>query len=127
MYRGEILLLKRSDEVTTYRGLWNTVAGYLDEARPLSYKVKQELEEELHITPDKIQSMETGEVFEIEDDDIGKTWIVHPVLIQLKERPTIKLDWEHTEYKWIPPETIGEYDVVPDLDKSFNYALETKE
>ena len=125
MYNDKILLLKRSEKVATYKGLWNTVAGYLDESAPLSHKVSEELAEELHITPEQVGSMKIGRIFEIKDTDINKTWIIHPVLVQLKEQPKIKLDWEHTEYKWISPDTIEQYEGVPDLGKSLNHALAT--
>lgn len=125
MSNKKILLLRRSGKVATYKGLWNTVAGYLDEAVPLSHKVSEELKEELHITPKQIESMKIGKIFKIKDTDINMTWIVHPVLVQIKERPKIKLDWEHTAYKWISPDTLEHYEVVPDLGKSLNYALAT--
>ena len=37
-FNDEILLLKRSDKVWTYKNRWNVVAGYLDEIKPLKEK-----------------------------------------------------------------------------------------
>ena len=48
-YKNEILLLKRSDKVRTYREKWNTIAGYLDEVKPLKEKVLEELREEIGV------------------------------------------------------------------------------
>jgi hypothetical protein len=38
--------------------------------------------------------------------------------VELKNKPEIKLDWEHTEYKWIKPGEFKEFETVPKLDKS---------
>lgn len=112
-YDDKILLMKRSDKVYTYRGKWNTVAGYLDEPRPLKYKILEELREEIGAGEDRIVSMKACGVYEFRDR--GNTWIVHPVLVELADS-RIKLDWEHTEYRWIRPEEMKDYDTVPHLE-----------
>ncbi|HDD36375.1 MAG TPA: hypothetical protein ENF50_02775, partial [Archaeoglobus veneficus] len=48
-YNNEILLLKRSNKVRTYKGKWNTVAGYIDEFKPLKEKILEELREEIGV------------------------------------------------------------------------------
>lgn len=122
-YKDKILLLKRSEKVSTYRGKWNTVAGYIDEIKPLEKKVLEELREELGIERGNILSMHIAGHFEFADPKIGKTWIVTPVLVEIRE-PKIALDWEHTEYVWIRPEELKNFDTVPNLDKSLEKALE---
>jgi len=114
----EILLLKRSEKVATYRGKWNVVAGYLDELRPVREKVLEELREEIGVSERDITSIRFGEPFEILDKSINKTWFVHPVLIELKEK-TCKPDWEHTEYRWIRPEELKDFDTVPNLARGW--------
>ena len=37
--KDKILLLKRSSKVSTYQGKWNTVAGYIDEPKPIREKI----------------------------------------------------------------------------------------
>lgn len=122
-HEDKILLLKRSDKVHTYRGKWNTVAGYLDELKPIHEKILKELNKELGIGKNAISSIHLGRPYEFADRDINKTWLVHPVLVELKERPEIKLDWEHTEFKWIEPEELKNFDVVPKLEESLKRAL----
>lgn len=122
-YQDEILLLQRSDKVGTYRRMWNSVAGYIDEAVPIEEKVMEELGEELGITKDMLKNLKIGETYQFYDADINKTWITVPCLAELHEKPEIKLDWEHIDYKWISPEELPKFATVPNLDKSLKNAL----
>lgn len=122
-YRDKILLLKRSDKVRVYQGLWNTVAGYLDEFRPLEEKAHEELREELGIITDLIKQTKLGKPYELNDNDVQKIWVIFPVLVELNKEPAIKLDWEHTEYQWINPSDLKNYDIVPGLDKTLAKVL----
>lgn len=117
-YEDMVLLLKRSDKVSTYKGKWNTVAGYLDEPKPVRKKVLEEIKEEVGIDEGNIFSIRLGEPYEFTDTEANKTWIVHPILVEMKNMPDIQLDWEHTEYKWVKPEELKNFDTVPNLDKS---------
>lgn len=116
---GSLLILKRSDEVGNYKGKWNAISGYLDELRPIREKVLEELHEEVGIDLQMIESLEFGEVYELPDEDIDKTWIIQPVLVGLNTKPDLKIDWEHTEYKWINPEDLVKHDCISGLDLSF--------
>lgn len=122
-FQGRILLLKRSERVGTYRGLWHTVAGYLDELKPLREKILEELEEELSLGRDLIGAIKIGEPFEFHDPALGKTWLVQPALAELNAEPRLKLDWEHTEHRWIRPEEIRSYPTVPKLEESLSRVL----
>jgi 8-oxo-dGTP pyrophosphatase MutT (NUDIX family) len=117
-YNKKILLLKRSDKVGTYRNKWNAITGYIDEKKPLIEKIYEEIEEELGIAKKNILSYKIGKSFEFEDKKINKKWIVYPAKIKLKILPKIKLDWEHIAYKWINPNDLINYDIVPELDLS---------
>ena len=120
-FKDKILLLKRSDKVLTYKGKWNTIAGYLDEVKPIEDKVKEELREEINVK--EFLSIKIGKYFKILDKKINKKWIVTPVLVELKDKPEIKLDWEHTEFEWIKPEEMKNYDTVVSLDKSLEKVI----
>ena len=123
-YKNEILLLKRSDKVRTYREKWNTIAGYLDEVKPLKEKVLEELREEIGVIEKNILNIKYGGSYKLKDKKINKIWIVHPVLVELKDKPEIVLDWEHTEYKWIKPKDLNKYDTVASLGETLNKVLE---
>jgi len=117
--KDEILLLKRSDEVRTYKNKWNTVAGYLDELKPIDEKALEELKEEIGLNPESITSLKTGKPFKIFDSKIRKTWFVHPILVKVKNKPKIRLDWEHSDYKWVKSKDLVKFDIVSNLSKSF--------
>ena len=123
MYDKKLLLLKRSDKVNAYKGKWNAIAGFIDEIVPLEKKIYEELEEELGIDKKHVSEIKVKEHFELYDEKINKTWIIFPVLALLKKEPEIKIDWEHTDYRWINPEEIKNYDVVPGLDENLKRAL----
>ena len=118
----EVLLLKRSNKVSTYKGKWNTVAGYLDELKPIREKVLEELKEEVGIEENIISSIHIGEPFKFTDKEINKTWLVCPSVVELLKKPEIKLNWEHTEFKWVKQDELSNYDTVPNLIRSFENA-----
>ncbi len=117
------LLLKRGDKVGVYKGRWNVVGGYLDEPKPVREKALVEVREELGIEEGDITSVRLGKSYVTLDKQIGRMWIVYPVLVELNSEPEIRLDWEHTEYRWIKPEELGDFDTVPDLGKGLESVL----
>ncbi|EKE16422.1 MAG: NUDIX hydrolase [uncultured bacterium] len=119
----EFLLLKRSDKVRAYQGKWNTIAGYLDEIKSVQDKALEEISEELGIVKDLVKNIKVAKYYEFNDEAIGKTWIINPVLVELKKKPKIKLDWEHTEYRWLKKENIKDFDIVSNLDDTLERAL----
>jgi hypothetical protein len=45
-------------------------------------------------------------------------FIVHPFLFDLK-RGRVRLDWEHTGFRWVAPSELARLDTVPGLAKVF--------
>ncbi len=123
-YGDHILLLKRGDQVRTYRGKWYTVAGYLDELKPVREKVLAELREEVGIGEEDIATLRIAAPQEITDSAIHKTWLFCPVLAVLKRKPEIRLDWEHTEARWIKPEEMSAFDTVPHTEECLQSAID---
>ncbi len=122
-YRDEILLLKRSNKVGNYKSKWNVVAGYLDSETPIREKVLQEVNEETGITEKDILSVKIFPPTIIKDTFLKKIFITHISLITLKSRPKIKLDWEHTEFKWVRLEDVSKFDTIPGLDKELKKVI----
>jgi 8-oxo-dGTP diphosphatase len=110
----EILLLRRSQQVGTYRGRWAGVSGYIEERDPLA-QAYTEIEEETGLTRENVQLLRTGEPLEVVDAEAERRWIVHPFLFGVREPARIRADWEHTETRWIRPKEIFGYETVPQL------------
>lgn len=115
---GEILLLRRSQQVGSYHGRWAGVSGFI-ETTP-DEQALTEIREETSLQPDDIQLIKKGEVLTIEDEELGVRWLVHPYLFHINDRHKIRTDWEHTETRWITPEDIGEFTTVPRLKETLD-------
>jgi len=50
-------------------------------------------------------------------------WRIHPFLFKISSPKKIKLDWEHTEYRWINPDELCDYDTVPYLCETLQTVL----
>ena len=127
--RGEVLLLRRSDDVGTYRGRWGGVAGHA-EGDP-DAAAREEIAEETGLL-DACTLVRAGEPFEFEDADAGgedgggKHWVVHPFLFDC-ERREADTDWETTEYEWVSPTEIPRRESVPNLWTSYERVAPTVE
>ncbi len=111
-YKNKFLLLKRSDKVLAYKNMWSTLAGFLDDDKSLEEKIKEELREEIGLEEKDIIKISLGTVYEIVDEKINRKWITHPALCEINT-PQVKLDWEHVDYRWITPDEIKNFDIVP--------------
>ncbi len=114
MNSNKILILKRSDKVSTYRGKWAGVSGYKEDLEPEKAALR-EIVEETGINDPKLKKY--GGYMLLRDKN--KLWKIHIFLWEVNEKE-IKIDWEHTEYRWIDPKKIDEYDTVPGLKEVIN-------
>jgi 8-oxo-dGTP diphosphatase len=121
--RGKILLLKRSPKVRSYQGRWCTVAGAIDQPKPIEDLAYAELKTELGLRPEDIERLVIGQPYEFSDPELKKHWRVLPMLARLRGTPRIEIDWEHTDFEWIMPEDLCNYDTVPRLEESMRRAL----
>ena len=96
---GKVLLLQRSSGMRSYPNHWCGVSGYLDDARSVEDKARQEMLEEVGIAGDRIVSMRRGTVLLQEAPDHGKSWLVVPVLVRVRDR-RYRLDWESQAAGW---------------------------
>ena len=120
---GEILILRRSQQVGTYQGRWAGVSGYIETTADEQALV--EIAEETGLSQEDIKLIKRGEPLSIEDKKLGVKWVVHPYLFRIKDRGKIKIDWEHKEARWIKPEAIGNYQTVPKLKETLARVYES--
>jgi nicotinamide-nucleotide amidase len=125
MSNKRILLLRRSNKVSTYKGLWAGVSGYAD--RPPDEQAWVEIREETGLTKKEAHLAVKGKPLEITDIALKTRWIVHPYLFNVSRVDAIKIDWEHTEYKWVDPAIVSNFDIVPGLDDALNMVIADRE
>jgi len=113
---GKILLLKRSEQVSSYRGKWAGVSGYL-ESEP-DKQAFIEIQEETGLQPSEVTLVKKGKPVLIVDPETGAQWLVHPYLFYVNVKSKIKIDWEHKSARWVKLEEIADYATVPGLDKA---------
>jgi 8-oxo-dGTP pyrophosphatase MutT (NUDIX family) len=124
---GKILLLKRSNQVGTYRGLWGGVAGYVEELEDPYDTAIKEIREEAGIELDALELVLKGNPIEISDTYEGRRyhWIVYPFLFHVQTKELVHIDWEHDEYRWVHPSEVRKFDTVPGLDEMMMQLLGT--
>jgi 8-oxo-dGTP pyrophosphatase MutT (NUDIX family) len=115
-YKNKILVVERGKDVDFYPGYWNGVSGFLDDDRSFLQKVRDEVREEVGIPRTKIKSVRLGEIFDEEQPKYKKTWIVHPVLVEVTT-DEVKLDWEAKSYQWLTVEEALKLKLLPGFNE----------
>jgi 8-oxo-dGTP pyrophosphatase MutT (NUDIX family) len=118
-YKNKILVVQRSKNLNFYPGYWNGISGFLDDKKSLREKAAEELREELGIPKNKILKIKLGEIFDQEELKYKKTWIVHPVLVEVKT-DKIKLDWEAKNHQWLSLNEIKKLKLLPGFNLVLN-------
>ncbi|CCG81848.1 Translation initiation factor eIF-2B subunit family protein [Taphrina deformans PYCC 5710] len=119
-----LLLLKRSDKVRNYRGLWCTVSGSIADSDVSPYACAvREIAEETGLEEQQLAVVHQGSEMTVHATDRNIDWVVTPFMWNLTSGD-VAIDWEHTEYKWILPEKLGSYELVPDLIKTYQHVLD---
>lgn len=121
-----ILLLRRSQQVGSYRGCWAGVSGYLEEPLPLQQALK-ELREETGIEAQDVRLRVEAPMLEVRDGQLQRCWCVHPFLFDLIDPVDVTLDWEHETCRWVTPEEIATLETVPLLAEAFRRCLQQEQ
>jgi len=113
----KLLILKRSNQVKSMKGLWAGISGIIENDEEPLKRAKIEIFEEVGITEDKIRLIKTTEEMRINSPQYkNHEWKIFPFLFESKN-PTIKLNWENSDFKWINVEELENYETVPSLQK----------
>jgi 8-oxo-dGTP pyrophosphatase MutT (NUDIX family) len=119
-FNDKILILKRSDKVRTHKGKWAGVSGYIESDETDHQTAIKEIREETGLTENDIELIRKGEPIHVQDGP--QVWVVHPFLFRINT-DSISFDWEHTEYRWISPGELKDYDFVVFLDHAMAAVL----
>jgi 8-oxo-dGTP pyrophosphatase MutT (NUDIX family) len=114
---GKLLILKRSDEVKSMKGLWAGISGIIEKNEEPLTRAKIEIFEEAGITEDKINLIKATEEIRIHSPQYkNHEWEIFPFLFEVNN-PKITLNWENSDFKWINIEELENYETVPSLQK----------
>jgi 8-oxo-dGTP pyrophosphatase MutT (NUDIX family) len=114
---GKVLILKRSDEVKSMKGLWAGISGIIERNEEPLKRAKIEIFEEVGITEEKIILVKAAEEIRVNSPQYeNHEWKIFPFLFET-ENPIIKLNWENSEFKWIDTKELEDYEIVPSLQK----------
>ena len=115
-YEDKILIVQRSKDLNFYPDYWASIDGFLDDKKTLEEKVQEELREEIGVNRENIKSIQLASSFDYDEPKYEKTWIVHPVLVEVST-DTVRLDWEAQDYKWVKPEEVKNFNLMPGFNK----------
>ncbi|MCI4334712.1 MAG: NUDIX domain-containing protein [Thermoplasmata archaeon] len=108
-----ILLLRRSEQVSSYRGRWAAVSGFLEERDPM-VRARIEVTEETGLSEVETELDASAPPLYIRDEE--RMFVVHPFRFRVRS-DRIRLDWEHSEGRWVRPEEMARYETVPQLER----------
>jgi len=110
-----ILILKRSNNVKTYKGLWGGIAGYVEEDEEPIETVYKELHEEVGLDKGDVELLKTANPIEFTDVYKGESydWKVYPFLFYTRKKSKVQIDWEHSKYRWVSLSELEKCDTVP--------------
>ena len=117
VHNDKYLILKRSEKVKSMRGLWAGISGIIEGNEEPLYRAKREILEEVGIAENKITLLKSAQQIRTDSPQYeNHEWLIFPFLFSVQD-PTITLNWENQEYKWISPSDLTQYQTVPSLDK----------
>ena len=111
----EILLVRRSQRVRTYRGAWAGVSGYVEPGVTPLDQAYTEISEEVGLDRATVHLLRVGEPVSFHDAELAQSWVVHPFLFALAPGAEPHTDWEATEHRWAHPREIAQFQTVPRL------------
>ena len=113
----KLLILKRSNKVKTMKELWAGISGIIENnEEPLS-RAKIEIFEEAGIVENEITLVKAAEEMRVNSPQYkNHEWEIFPFLFEATN-PTVKLNWENSDFKWIDIEELETYETVPSLQK----------
>jgi 8-oxo-dGTP diphosphatase len=114
-YKDKILLLKRSANRKFHPNKWQPISGFPKEKESAEDCILREIKEETGLDG-KITN--SGDIFFTHLNNIE--WINKTFLIEV-DSPDVRIDKkEHSDYKWIEPEEIENFDCINGMDKDLN-------
>ena len=86
-----ILILKRSDKVRTYKSYWGGIAGYVEEGEEPINTAFKEIREETGVSDEDVELIKTLDVIEFTDfyENEKYEWKVYPFLFRIRKKSSL--------------------------------------
>ena len=115
--KEQILILKRSQNVKSMKGLWGGVSGVIENNENPLQRAKIEIFEEVVITEDDINLLKSANPIDVISPQYDNhEWHIFPFLFQTNVSK-INLNWENSDFEWIETNELKKFETVPSLDK----------
>jgi translation initiation factor 2B subunit (eIF-2B alpha/beta/delta family)/8-oxo-dGTP pyrophosphatase MutT (NUDIX family) len=127
-HTGKALVVRRSDQVRDFQGLWGGVSGGVEEGdASLLARALAEVREEVGLGADSLTFVRYGMPLPVDDGD--HRFLVHPFLFRWTGGgsqglpPPVRLNWENTEASFVSPEELAALPHVPLLPETLERVL----
>jgi len=113
----KILVLKRSNRVKTYKGMWGGIAGYIEKDEEPYDTALKEIREEAGLEEKDVSFVKQLDPVIFTDFYEGERfdWEIYPFLFKSEKKSKVHIDWEHSECRWITPTELKNLETVPHL------------
>jgi 8-oxo-dGTP diphosphatase len=118
-----ILLVRRSQRVGSYHGLWAGISGFVESHVTPDEQAYVEIGEETGLLPEQVKMLRRGKIVEHRDELLGRHFYIHPFLFRVFTPEHVKIDWEASELRWLQPSELLQYETVPKLPEAFASAI----
>ena len=116
-HNNKILILKRSNQVSSMKGLWSGISGIIENSELPIERAKQEIFEEVGINSEDIILIKSNNAITVQSSNYkNQQWVIYPFFFKTTKNK-ITLNWENSEFRWIDIKQLGEFNTVPKLEK----------
>ena len=116
-HNNKILILKRSNQVSSMNGLWAGISGIIENSELPIELAKQEIFEEVGINSEDIILIKSNNAITVQSSNYkNQQWVIYPFFFKTTKNK-ITLNCENSEFRWIDIKQLGEFNTVPNLEK----------
>jgi 8-oxo-dGTP pyrophosphatase MutT (NUDIX family) len=117
----KVLVLQRSGGVGTYKGKWAGVSGDIEPKETPRARAFREVLEETGLEAENLSLIRVGSPVPIK----GTRFLVHPFLVNVR-CGRVRIDWEHSRFRWVAPTELARLDTVPGLAEVYASIVDEK-
>jgi len=112
---NDILILKRSKKVKSFKHKWGGVSGYFEKNEDLLSRALIEIYEETKINKENLTLRKILKQITI-DIEKEKSIMIQPFYFY-SESKNVSMNWEHSEHRWITKNQLDSHETVPKLEQ----------